>query len=90
MGGVGKWMAFFNLENHLWAEDICKKAINENVVLSCKHTNPNDTNFYNSCVICFYINEKDISSHKRVLKFMIENDAIPRKKMENLKIFLLS
>lgn len=86
---VGKWMCFFNPDNVEFIEGICKKAIEENVVKECKHTNPisvglNPFGGANTAVACFYINGDDNDAHKRVLKFFIDNNLIRRTKTGKL------
>lgn len=71
----GKWMVFYK---HMdYAAQICKKAIEENIVLECKH-NADDG------VACFYIEFDDIASHKRVIQFFLENGLIPKTKLGKL------
>ena len=54
---IGKWMYFFN--NKDFISKICKKAIEENIVDTCKHTNDNDG------VACFYIEYDNLNAHRK-------------------------
>ena len=73
----GKWMYFF--DNQKFAQDICQKAIDEKVCYECKCSDlaliAKPTG-----VICFYLNGDDTSNHKRVIKFMLENNLIKKTK----------
>ncbi len=69
---VGKWMHFHN--NVDFADKICHKAIEENIVVECKYTNAP------TGVCCFYINYDDIEAHKRVINFFIKNNLIRKTK----------
>lgn len=67
-GKTGKWMYFFN--DREFIEGICCKAINENVVEECKHSNADNG------VACFYLNADDTEGHKRTIAFLIKNGLI--------------
>ncbi len=69
---IGKWMYFFN--NKDFISKICKKAIEENIVDTCKHTNDNDG------VACFYIEYDNLNAHRKVINFFLENNLIPKTK----------
>ncbi len=69
---IGKWMYFFN--NKDFTSKICKKAIEENIVDTCKHTNDNDG------VACFYIEYDNLNAHRKVINFFLENNLIPKTK----------
>ncbi len=73
----GKWMHFF--ENQEFAQQICQKAIDENVCYECKCTDM-ETAMAPTGVICFNLNGDDIENHKRVIQFMIDNDLIKKTK----------
>ena len=77
----GKWMIFFNDQS--FAQEICQKAIDENVVYECKCTDM-ETTGYESGVICFYLNGDDIDNHKRVIQFLKDNDLIQKTKTGKL------
>lgn len=68
----GKWMYFFN--NRLFTQEVCEKAVREDIVSVAKHTNANKG------VACFYLNFDDVTAHKKVISFFIENDMIRRTK----------
>ena len=69
---IGKWMYFFN--NKDFISKICKKAIEENIVDTCKHTNDNDG------VACFYIEYDNLNAHRKVINFFLENNLKKKKK----------
>lgn len=73
----GKWMYFF--EDQEFAQRICQKAIDENVCYECKCTDM-ETAMKATGVICFYLNGDDIENHKRVIRFMINNNLIQKTK----------
>lgn len=77
--GCGKWMYFFDANGQEFAKEICKKSIDKNVCLESKCT---DIKFRNSPtgVVCFYVNADDIEGHKRIIKFMMDNDLIRKTK----------
>lgn len=68
----GKWMYFFN--DKAFVEQICSKAVNDNIVSECKHTDDKEG------VACFYINVDDFDAHRRVITFFIENRLIKKTK----------
>ncbi len=68
----GKWMYFFYDKSFI--ESICIKAIKEEIVLECKHTNDEKG------VSCFYIECDDIEAHKKVINFFLSNNLIPKTK----------
>ena len=72
----GKWMYFF--ENRAFVESVCIKAIKENAITVVKHTDGNDG------VACFYLDRNDISGHKKIIKFFIDNNLICRTKSGRL------
>ena len=73
---VGKWMYFF--QDAKFAAKICKQAIEQNIVQECKHSNAPEG------VSCFYLDDDDITGHKRVIEFFIKNDLIRRTKTGKL------
>ena len=78
---VGKWMYFFN--DLAFAQQICKKAIIENIVKSAKHSDRLNEN--GTGVVCFYLEIDDVETHKKVLQFMLDNHLIPKTKSGKLK-----
>ena len=72
-----KWMYFFNDQE--FAQNICQKAIDEDICYECKCTDMELTGEPTG-VICFYLNGDDIENHKRVIQFMIANDLIRKTK----------
>lgn len=77
---VGKWMYFFRgLEGQQFAEEMCRKAIEDGVVTAAKRSdNPGDG------VACFYLNCDDEAAHKRIISFLIEHDMIRKTKAGKL------
>ncbi len=88
INNCGKWMYFFS--NQDFAREMCIKAISEKVVAECKCTDlstlkeavSHGFNKYsgNEGVICFYIDGTDNEAHKRVIRFMLNNDLIRKTK----------
>ncbi len=72
----GKWMYFFSSKEY--ASEVCQKAIENNIVVQCKHTDANEG------VACFYIEVDDIKAHKAVINFFIENKLIRKTKTGKL------
>ena len=77
----GKWMYFF--KNQEFAQQICQKAIDENICYECKCTDM-ETRIESEGVICFYLNSDDIENHKRVIQFMKDNGLIQKTKSGKL------
>lgn len=77
----GKWMYFF--EDQEYAKQICQKAIDEEVCYACKCTDM-ETTMKPTGVACFYLNGDDIENHKRVIRFMIDNNLILKAKTGRL------
>ncbi len=73
----GKWMFFF--QEQRMAMDICEKAMKEHVCYECKCTDM-DVQQVNTGVLCFYLNGDDVENHKRVIRFMIDNNLIRKTK----------
>ena len=81
----GKWMHFFSDQD--FAIKICQKAIDEDVCVECKCSDLEMNLKYKmdkTGVICFYLNGDNIDSHKKVLRFMIDNDLVRRTKSGRL------
>lgn len=73
----GKWMYFF--DDQKYAQEICQKAIDEQICYECKCTDMELT-AEKTGVICFYLNGDDIDNHKRVINFMLQNSLIKKTK----------
>lgn len=89
----GKWMYFFETNQLNYVSEICKKAIESNVVLICKHNDEVGCKYSpfgngQSGVACFYMNYDDIDSHKKVISFFLENNLI--KKTKSGRLFNIS
>lgn len=77
----GKWMFFFGgdgSDNKKYVREICEKAIEETIILNCKHSDDQ------SGVACFYLEVDDLESHKAVLNFFIRNHLIRKTKAGKL------
>ena len=77
----GKWMHFFHEQE--FAQEICQKAIDEKACVLCKCRDMEKVSDETG-VICFYLNGDDIEGHKKILRFMIENNLIPKTKTGKL------
>lgn len=77
----GKWMHFFS--NQEFAKGICKKAIANEICYECKCVDLAFSNQPNG-PICFYINGDDTEAHKKVIKFMLDNNLIRKTKSGKL------
>lgn len=74
----GKWMYFFKPEDEKTVSEICKKAIEENIVDCVKRTK-----FYGdekSGVCCFYNSLSDVTGHRKIIKFFMDNNMLQRSK----------
>lgn len=72
----GKWMYFFGDESY--ADEMCRKAVENEVCVEAKHSDAVEG------VCCFYLNGDDISAHKRVIQFFIDNNLIRKTKAGKL------
>lgn len=72
----GKWMFFFSDMDY--AADICKNAVENNVVVEAKHSNKSNG------VACFYLNIDDLQGHRKVISFFLENNLIRKTKTGKL------
>lgn len=77
----GKWMCFFTDQE--FANDICKKAMNEKICCECKCTDM-ETTKKPTGVICFYLNGDDLENHKKVISFMLDNSLVRKTKTGKL------
>lgn len=77
----GKWMYFFT--NQELAQQVCQKAIDEEVCYECKCTDIAITETPQG-VVCFYVNGDDLENHKRVIQFMMDNNLIRKTKTGKL------
>lgn len=72
----GKWMVFFEFEDMPAIAKHCENIVLGNICGTTKLSNvPNDKN---TGVACFYLNISDKEAHKKLIKYMIDNDLIPR------------
>lgn len=80
---------FFRKKDLETVSNICKAAIEKNIVQCCKHNNDFgcENNPYgngNSGVACFYLHFDDIHTHKKTLEFFLENNLIQKTKTGKL------
>ena len=68
----GKWMCFWS--DRSWIEERCWEAVESGAVASAKHSNKDNG------VACFYVNADDVLGHISIIKYMLENDMIRKKK----------
>ena len=73
---VGKWMFFFNSSDKLLKKysELCKLAVLNGITDEAKISKPNKQ--YSEEVCIFYCNYDDIESHKKIIKFMMDNNLI--------------
>lgn len=86
---VGKWMYFFNKKDIKNVSNICRSAIEKDIVKCCKHNNDfgcknNPYGDGNFGVACFYLHFDDIDTHKKTLEFFLENNLIKKTKTGKL------
>lgn len=78
----GKWMVFFEFKDMPAIAKHCESIVLESICGTTKLSNvPNDKN---TGVACFYLNISDKEAHKKLIKYMIDNDLIPRTKKGRL------
>ena len=75
---IGKWLVYFS--DIAYARKICEKAVLSGAVGWCKHSSELKLKGGGTGVICFYLNGDDVEGHKRVLRFLIENEMIRKRK----------
>ena len=75
---VGKWMFFFNSSDKLLKKysELCKLAVLNGITDEVKISKPNDQ--YPKEVCIFYCNYDDIETHKKIIKFMMDNNLIDK------------
>ncbi len=69
---VGKWMYFF--ESKEFVSELCKKAVEMGVVKESKYSSAD------SGVSCFYLNGDDVTTHKKVIQYFLDNNLIRKTK----------
>lgn len=80
----GKWMYFFEDEDYNRVSELCRKAVEEGIVLEAKHNSGNNKGMYGKNLSCFYLECDDIERHKKVIRFFLDNDMIPKTKTGKL------
>lgn len=91
-GNCGSWRYEFDdtYGNLTTAHKICKKAISDGIVNEAKYSDANALSMNLRIMgkaigwCCLYCHTNDIDAHKRILKFMIENNLIPKDSFGNL------
>ena len=73
---TGKWMYFWR--DRVRVEELCRKAVEQGIVVSAKHTDGEDG------VACFYGHIDDSDFHRRVIDFFLANEMIKRTKAGSL------
>ena len=73
----GKWMLFFPAAELKKARNVCKKAITEKVCVLSKCRDMRAVH-EDEGVMCFYVNADDAEGHKRIIRFMLDNNLVPR------------
>ena len=77
----GKWMYFTS--DAKFAEQLCREAVEQNIVKEAKHTDPMMKKPNLLC--CFYLNIDDMQGHKKVIQFFLDHNLISRTKTGKLK-----
>lgn len=74
----GKWMYFFDSsrESMDFAEFICEKIVKIGVAIESKHSNRDYVRIQGTGVCCFYCNGHDIEAHKKIIRFLLDNNMI--------------
>ena len=87
---VGKWMYFFNPDEQERAKELCRKAVEDGIVYESKCTDIETRDMLGAGyqgetgLVCLYLNGDNNENHHRVIKFMLENNMIPRTKSGRL------
>ena len=77
---VGKWMFFYKgTEGHKYAEEKCQKAVEQGIVYEAKVSD----NILEG-VSCYYLNLDDITRHKAVIQYFLDNNMINKTKSGKL------
>lgn len=87
---IGKWMYFFRDEEYDRVSELCRKAVEEEIVLEAKHSDSDGNNkgSYEYNLACFYLECDDMERHKKVIRFFLDNDMI--RKTETGKLHNIS
>lgn len=82
----GKWMYFFDSSRKSldFVESICEKIVKIGVAIESKHSNRDYVCIQGTGVCCFYCNGSDIEAHKKILRFLLNNNMIRRTKSGKL------
>ena len=78
----GKWMYFFAEENRDHADELCRKAVTGGVCIEAKYSTEYQSRQIGDDrgLVCLYLNGDDIDTHRRVIRFMLENRMIQKTK----------
>ncbi|MBQ8626119.1 MAG: hypothetical protein IJ419_08160 [Agathobacter sp.] len=82
----GKWMYFFDSsrESASFVERICEQIVKDGVAIEAKHSSRDAVQIQGSGVCCFYCDGSNIEAHKKIIKFLLENNMIKRTKSGKL------
>ena len=72
----GKWMYFFN--DVTFADKMVSNAVKDGIVVEAKRSNALEG------VCCFYLNIDDVDTHKKVIKYFLDNNLIQKTKSGRL------
>lgn len=70
---MGKWMVYFSESSREYITEMCKNAVNENIVPEAKIA-------INGDVACFYLNIDEIEYHRKCINFFLEKNLIRKTK----------
>lgn len=73
---VGKWMYFFS--DYSFAKKICREVVDLGIVIESKHSESADG------VCCFYLNEDDYKTHKKIIAYLLNNNLVRKTKKGKL------
>ena len=77
-GRSGKWICFFERGEEETAHEIAQAAVETGVVSEALVPSDNESSQYDSVACCLRIDAADLRAHRRVIKFMLENDLIKK------------
>ena len=74
----GKWMYFFDSsrESASFVEKICEQIVRDGAAIESKHSNRDAVRIQGSGVCCFYCNGHNIEAHKKIIRFLLDNNMV--------------
>ena len=72
----GKWLIFFS--DFAYADKLCKDLVDNDIVLEANHSIGGT-----SGVCRIFVDAKNLEQHRKVLRYLIDNQHIPRTKKGN-------